>query len=81
MSSHEPPRKRQKCSGDEEENAESIVFGGPMYDEATARKMLQEVVLVPVGYAQNESEFMVRFDPNDAKLDNLLCRRRKYSRR
>ena len=73
MSSHEPPRKRQKCSGDGDDQkvAEIIAYGGPMYDEATARKMLQEVVLVPVAYAQNESELMVRFDPNDATLDNL----------
>ena len=71
MSSQEPESKRQKHSVDDQKVAEIIAYGGPMYDEATARKMLQEVVLVPVGYAQNESEFMARFDPNDATLDNL----------
>ena len=45
MSSHEPLNKRQK-RGDEEDASEIIAFGGPMYDEATARKMLQEVVLM-----------------------------------
>ena len=43
----EPQSKKQKCgSGDDEKAAKIIALGGPMYDEATARKILQEVVLV-----------------------------------
>ena len=45
----DPFSKRRKCGdgdGDGKEAADIIAFGGPMYDEATARKMLQEVVLM-----------------------------------
>ena len=68
----EPLSKKQKRGdGDEKPKADEIIaFGGPMYDEATARKMLEEVVLVI------ESEFhrapaVIGFDPNDAALDNV----------
>ena len=63
----EPLSKQQNCV---EEAAESIAFGGPMYDEATARKMLQEAVLVSAERAV-DGEAVVGFDPNDAALDNI----------
>ena len=67
---HEPQRKRQKCGdGDEKEVDEIIVFGGPMYDEATARKMLKEVVLFSADKAE-DGEAVIGFDPSDAALDN-----------
>ncbi len=57
----EPLSKRQKC-GD----------GGPMYDEATARKMLEEVVLVSAEDAEYYyGETLIGFDPDDAALDNV----------
>ena len=49
---------------------EIIAFGGPMYDETTARKMLEEVVLVEAEDAE-DGEAVVGFDPDDAALDNL----------
>ena len=49
----EPQSKRQKLSGD----GKIIAFGGPMYDEATARKMLKEEVLVVPDEAE-EIEFV-----------------------
>ena len=61
-----PTRKRQKRSGDDEK----IAFGGPMYDEVTARKILEEVVLVSAEYAE-EGEAVIGFNPDDAALDNL----------
>ena len=64
----EPQRKRQK-RGDEKEAAETIALGGPMYDEATARKMLKEVVLVTAENAK-DGEAVIGFDPDDASLDN-----------
>ena len=63
--SNQPRGKRWKC-GDGDEEA----FGGPMYDEATARKMLQEAELIPAVYAE-DGEAVIGFDPNDAALDNL----------
>ena len=63
----EPLSKQQNCV---EEAAESIAFGGPMYDEATARKMLQEAVLVSAERAV-DGEAVVGFNPNDATLDNF----------
>ena len=71
----EPQSKRQKRGdGDEVAAPEIIAFGGPMYDEATARKMLKEV-----GFDDDDSdkesndddgdnEFQ-GFDPDDAALD------------
>ena len=50
----EPQHKRQKRS-DEKEAAKIIALGGPMYDEATARKMLQEVVIVDADWPGNET--------------------------
>ena len=69
---HEPLSKRQKRGdGDEEEAApEIIAFGGPMYDEATACKILKEAVLVEAGYAE-DGEAVIGFDPDDAALDNF----------
>ena len=56
----EPMNKKQKCG--------QVIFGGgPMYDEATARKMLQEAVLV----SGKHRETVLGFDPDDAALDNL----------
>eukprot|EP00563_Minutocellus_polymorphus_P005305 CAMPEP_0181044038 /NCGR_PEP_ID=MMETSP1070-20121207/13039_1 /TAXON_ID=265543 /ORGANISM="Minutocellus polymorphus, Strain NH13" /LENGTH=292 /DNA_ID=CAMNT_0023122429 /DNA_START=12 /DNA_END=890 /DNA_ORIENTATION=+ len=52
---------------DEDEAAPIIALGGPMYDEATARKMLKEVVL---NDEEVEDEPIVGFDPDDAALDN-----------
>ena len=65
----EQQRKRQK-RGDGVEEA----FGGPMYDEATARKMLREVVLLPADSDSDDEdaeEAVIGFDPDDAALDNL----------
>ena len=65
----EPQSKRQKLGGD----GEIIAFGGPMYDEATARKILKEAVLVDAdwpGYGDGD-EPVIGFDPDDAALDNL----------
>ena len=56
----EPLSKRQKC-GD----------GGPMYDEATARKMLEEVVLISAEDNEYGEEAVIGFDPDDAALDNV----------
>ena len=65
----EPLNKRQKRGdGDEKEVDETIAFGEPMYDEATARKMLEEVV-IQAG-TNGEAPF-IGFDPNDAALDNV----------
>ena len=67
----EPQSKRQKRGdGDEEVAApEIIAFGGPMYDEATARKILQEVVLISAEYTEDDVQ-VVGFDPDDAALDD-----------
>ena len=61
----EPQSKRQK-RGDGGEEA----FGGPMYDEATARKILKEAVLADEEFAE-DGEPVIGFDPDDAALDNL----------
>ena len=67
----EPLSKRQKCSDSgEEEAAEIIALGGPMYDEATARKILKEAVLLAAGYTV-DGEALIGFDPDDAALDNV----------
>lgn len=42
---------------------------GPMYDEVTARRILEEEVLVLASRSQN-GEAVVGFDPDDAALDN-----------
>ena len=59
--------KKQKCG-------EVVPFptfgGGPMYDEATARKMLEEAVLVPAHSARG-GEAVIGFDPDDEALDNV----------
>ena len=45
-----------------------------MYDEATARKTLEEVVLVDTDYADTvDGEPVIGFDPDDAALDRLYC--------
>jgi len=65
---HEPQqRKRQKCGDGDGKKAKIIVFGGPMYDEATARKMLKEVVLQA---GANGEAPVIGFDPDDAALDD-----------
>ena len=63
---NEPQSKRQKCDGGETPSA--FVLGGPMYDEATARKMLRDAEVFPVGGDIEEGE---GFDPRDAALDNV----------
>ena len=70
----EEPESKRQTRGDDEESTEIIAFGGPMYDEATARKMLKEVVLISEE-AQGElteeelEDADLHFDPD--KLDNL----------
>ena len=67
---HEPQRKRQKCGNCDGKKVKIIAFGGPMYDEATARKMLKEVVLVSAEKAE-DGEPVIGFDPDDAAFDNV----------
>ena len=62
----EPQSKRQKLSV-----REIIAFGGPMYDEATARKILKEVVLVSADRNEDGEGPVIGFDPDDAALDDL----------
>ena len=57
-----PLSKREKYGGGDEK-----AFGGPMYDEATARKMLKEVVLEA---GANGEAPVIGFDPDDAALDD-----------
>ena len=65
-----PLSKRQKRGGVEKEPPEPIAFGGPMYDEATARKILQKVRTRFDDGDNSDDEFQ-GFDPNDAaSLDN-----------
>jgi len=51
--------------GGDDDAAPIVALGGPMYDEATARKMLKEVVL----FGDDEDE-PTGFNPDDAALDN-----------
>ena len=51
----EPLAKRQK--------RRDVSLGGPMYDEATARKILQAAVLIPAKYAE-DGEAVIGFDPD-----------------
>lgn len=80
----EPLSKKQKRRGGDEKPkaAEITVFGGPMYDEATARRMLREVVLNSTDYtpefgrrelfnSTEDGEPMIGFDPDDAALHNI----------
>ena len=67
----EPPSKRQKCVDGGKTEAAKIIAFGPMYDEATARKMLQEAVLQEADSDEEDGNgAVVGFDPNDAALDN-----------
>ena len=73
----EPMHKKQKCG----EVVPSLPFGGgPMYDEATARKMLKEVLLIDAdseayggeGHSLfDHGDEVIGFDPDDAALDNV----------
>ena len=67
----EPPSKRRKCGdGDDgKKAAEIIAFGGPMYDEATARKMLTEAVRI-AAICSDDGEAVIGFDPGDAALNS-----------
>ena len=67
----EPMHKKQKC-GEVSPSASPSFGGGPMYDEATARKMLKEAVLVPAYTlpGTRNGEAVIGFDPNDEALDN-----------
>ena len=62
-------------SGDGDGEAEATVVplgGGPTYNEATARRILEEAVLVPADYAARgagDGEAVAGFDPSDAALD------------
>ena len=68
----EPLTKRQKRGDDEEAAPEIIAFGGPMYDEATARKILKEEVLISADSVfAEDGEAVIGFDPDDAALDDL----------
>ena len=80
----EPLSKKQKRGGGDEKPkaAEITAFGGPMYDEATARRMLREVVLNSTddapGFGRRElfnstedGEPVIGFDPDDAALNNI----------
>ena len=59
-------KKQRRSNGDEKASPEIVAFGGPMYDEATARKMLKEAV-----DDQNITvAFGAGFDPDGAALDN-----------
>ena len=64
----EPMHKKQKCG---EVNPSPTFGGGPMYDEATARKMLKEAVRVEAYYNEDGEGAVIGFDPDDAALDNL----------
>ena len=67
---HQPLNKKQK-RGDEAA-PEPIAFGGPMYDEATARKMLQEVRFDDDDDdGDHDDEAPRGFNPDDAALDNV----------
>ena len=58
---HEPQRKkRQKCGNGDGKKVKIIAFGGPMYDEATARKMLKEVVLVSAEKAEDGEPVIIQ---------------------
>lgn len=62
--------KKQKCG----EVLSSPSFGGgPMYDEATARKMLEEEALVHMDVVDDRTNYeeVIGFDPDDAALDNI----------
>ena len=67
----EPPSKRRKCGdGDDgKKAAEIIAFGGPMYDEATTRKMLTEAVRI-AAICSDDGEAVIGFDPDDAALNS-----------
>ena len=61
-----PRSKKQKVCESGEVYVEAL--GGPMYDEATARKMLRNAHVWPLGgWGEGESGF----DPDDAALDNV----------
>lgn len=72
MSNHEgdvhmPRSKKQKVCESGEVYVDAL--GGPMYDEATARKMLKAAPVRPASGGGGEGE--VGFDPDDAALDNV----------
>ena len=67
MSNQEPLSKKQRRSnGDETASSEIVAFGGPMYDEATALKILKEAV----DDDKITIAFGAGFDPDGAALDN-----------
>ena len=64
----EPLSKKRKCG--DGEAPEIIAFGGPMYDEATAHRMLKEAVRIDATFTEDGEEPVIGFDPSDAALDN-----------
>ena len=69
MSNHEgdvPRSKKQKVCESGEVYVEAL--GGPMYDEATARKIMRYAPVRPLG---SDGEGGAGFDPDDAALDNV----------
>ena len=63
---NEPRNKRQKRDGGG--TPRSVVLGGPMYDEETARKMLRNAHVWPLG---SWGEGKSGFDPDDEAVDNV----------
>ena len=77
--SDQPLSKRQKRGDGGRALALALALGGPMYDEATARKILKETVLASAEVAAlyghlfsnaENGEAVVGFDPDDAALNN-----------
>ena len=68
--SDQPLSKRQKRGDGSRALALALALGGPMYDEATARKILKEVVLVDAEDAE-DGVAVIGFDPDDEALDDL----------
>jgi hypothetical protein len=66
----EPLSKRQKRLCGEADPPPSF-GGGPMYDEATARKILQEAVLISAEDNEDGDEPVIGFNPDDASLNIL----------
>ena len=71
----EPLSKRQKRGGSDEKRGGGgrvLVLGGPMYDEATARKMLKEVLLASVEAVQRFGFLFNNAESNEAAVANWL---------
>lgn len=76
MSNEGRNSKRQKGDEKQDEQSAAAGLGGPMYDEATGRKMLETARSVRhIEICGDPSRCSVvrtkGFDPNDAALDNI----------